>query len=118
MKAKFRREANENINRFLRRGSQCARRTDKVIAIMTFPAPPFFETNGADDERRAALAYVTEAFAEAILAGIESESFAHAALFAALQELVETYGEEAVAQFAGRLPDRIRGGEFTIAVKH
>lgn len=89
-----------------------------VIAIMTFPAPPFFESNGADDERRAALAYVTEAFAEAILAGIESESFAHAALFAALQELVETYGEEAVAQFAGRLPDRIRGGEFTVAVKH
>ncbi|MBB4197125.1 hypothetical protein CCR94_13895 [Rhodoblastus sphagnicola] len=78
----------------------------------------YVELSGAEDERRAALAYVTEALAEAILAGIESESFAHAALFAALQELVETYGEEAVATFAGRLPDRIAAGEFTIAVRH
>lgn len=85
---------------------------------MNFATPPFLETNGAEDERRAALAFVTEAFAEAILAGIESESFAHAALFAALQELVETYGEEAVASFAGRLPERIRAGEFTVAIKH
>ena len=85
---------------------------------MPFTNHPFFDLTGADDERRAALSYVTEAFAEAILAGIESESFAHAALFAALQELVETYGEEAVAAFAGRLPERIASGDFTIAVKH
>jgi hypothetical protein len=85
---------------------------------MTFAAPPSFDITGAEDERRAALAYVTEAFAEAILAGIESESFAHAALFAALQELVETYGEEAVADFASRLPERVRAGEYTIAMKH
>jgi len=89
-----------------------------VAAIMTRAAPFFVENSSAEDERRAALAYVTEAFAEAILAGIESESFAHAALFAALQELVETYGEEAVAAFAGRLPERIRAGEFTVAMKH
>ncbi len=85
---------------------------------MTFRATPLPEFSSAEDERRAALAYVTEAFAEAILAGVESESFAHAALFAALQELVETYGEEAVADFAGRLPERIKAGEFTVAVKH
>lgn len=85
---------------------------------MTSAAPPYVDLEGAEDERRAALAYVTEAFAEAILAGIESESFAHAALFAALQELVETYGEEAVASFAGRLPARIDAGEFTVAMKH
>ena len=78
----------------------------------------YLDLTGAEDERRAALAYVTEAFAEAILSGIESESFAHAALFAALQELVDTYGEEAVAAFAGRLPDRIVSGEFTTAQKH
>lgn len=85
---------------------------------MISDAPPHVELAGAEDERRAALSYVTEAFAEAILAGIESESFAHAALFAALQELVETYGEEAVAAFAGRLPDRIVSGEFTVAIRH
>jgi hypothetical protein len=83
-----------------------------------YDSEDYVELTGAEDERKAALAYVTEAFAEAILAGIESESFAHAALFAALKELVETYGEDAVAAFAGRLPDRIVAGEFTTAVRH
>ncbi|WP_457798419.1 hypothetical protein [Methylocystis sp. S23] len=76
----------------------------------------FDETGG--EQHRAALAYVTEAFAEAILAGIESDSFAQAALSAALRELVATYGEESVATFAQSLPDRIRAGEFTFAVRH
>ena len=76
------------------------------------------EEQGHAEERRAALGYVTEAFAEAILAGIESDSFAHAALFTAFQELVETYGEDPVAEFAARLPQRIRDGEFTIAQRH
>jgi hypothetical protein len=70
------------------------------------------------DQHSAALAYVTEAFAEAILAGIESDSFAHAALSASLRELVATYGEEAVAKFAETLPERIRSGEFTFAARH
>lgn len=70
------------------------------------------------DEQSAALAFVTEAFAEAILAGIESDSFAHAALFAALRELVATYGEESVACFADRLPGRLRAGEFSSGVRH
>ena len=72
----------------------------------------------AAEDRRVALGYVTEAFAEAILAGIESDSFAHAAIFAAFQELVSIYGEEAVAQFAEGLGERIRQGEFTIAQRH
>lgn len=76
----------------------------------------FDEAGG--EQQRAALAYVTEAFAEAILAGIESESFAHAALSAALRELVATYGEESVAAFAETLPGRLRGGEFTIGARH
>ena len=70
------------------------------------------------EQHRAALAYVTEAFAEAILAGIDSDSFAHAALFAALRELVATYGEETVASFAERLPGRLRDGEFTSGMRH
>ena len=51
------------------------------------------EIFGSED-RQIALAFVTEAFAEAVLAGVEGECFAHAAIFAALQELVATYGEE------------------------
>jgi hypothetical protein len=76
------------------------------------------EDDIASDERQAALAYVTEAFAEAILAGIESDSFAHAALSAALHELVATYGEEKVAAFAERLPKRVREGEFSSVARH
>ena len=75
------------------------------------------DDQGAADERRAALAYVTEAFAEAILDGIEADCFAQAALFTALQELVVTYGEDPVASFAERLPDRIRHGEFSVRRK-
>ena len=70
------------------------------------------------DQHSAALAYVTEAFAEAILAGIESDSFAQAALSAALRELVATYGEDAVASFAEALPARLRAGEFTLTARH
>jgi hypothetical protein len=75
------------------------------------------ETFGSED-RQVALAFVTEAFAEAVLAGIEGECFAHAAVFAALQELVATYGEEPVVAFAERLPARVRSGEFSAASRH
>jgi hypothetical protein len=70
------------------------------------------------DEQRAALTFVTEAFAEAILAGIDSGSIARAALFAAMSELVATYGEESVADFAERLPGRVRAGEFSTGARH
>jgi hypothetical protein len=86
--------------------------------MMTPVFPSEIDDVAAAEDRRVALGYVTEAFAEAILAGIESDSFAHAALFAAFQELVSIYGEEAVAQFAERLGERIRQGEFSIASKH
>jgi len=86
--------------------------------MMTPVFPSEIDDLAAADDRRVALGYVTEAFAEAIMAGLESDSFAHAALFAAFQELVSIYGEEAVAQFAERLGERIRQGEFSIASKH
>ena len=79
-------------------------------------------TSATDDanreQHRAALDYVTEAFAEAILAGIESDSFAQAALEAALQEFVAAYGEEQAARLAEALPGRIRAGEFTFTARH
>ncbi len=51
----------------------------------------------------------------ALGAGIESEVLAHVALFAALGDLVTTYGELAVADFAERLPRRIVAGEFSVS---
>jgi hypothetical protein len=69
---------------------------------------------GAADERRAALAYLSDAWAEARLDGIDGDCLAQVALFTALGELVTTYGEEATATFAEGLGQRIRRGEFTI----
>ena len=71
----------------------------------------------AANQRRAALGYVTDAFAEALCAGIDGDCFANAALFAAFQQLVDTFGEEAVAVFAEGLPTRVRNGEYTVAVR-
>jgi hypothetical protein len=68
--------------------------------------------------KQAALSYVTEAFAEAELDGLDSDYMAQAALFAAFMELVATYGEEAVAEYAEGLPERIRSGAFSTGLKH
>ncbi len=77
---------------------------------MTFaPQPP-----EAEDMRRAALAYVREAFAEARLDGLDIDCMAQAALFTAFIEMVSTYGEDATAEFAAQLADRVREGEFTV----
>jgi hypothetical protein len=71
------------------------------------------ELNAAD-ARRAALAYVSEAFAEAVLDGIDVDAFADAALCAAFRELVAMYGEDRVATIADGLSERIRRGEFSL----
>ena len=68
----------------------------------------------AEDERHAALDHLLQAWEDAILDGIDGSCVAHAALFTAFKELVATYGEEQVADFAGKLPERIRSGEFTL----
>lgn len=69
---------------------------------------------GSEDERRAALAYLSEAWEEARREGIDGDCLAQVAMFTAIQELVSTYGEEAAAHFADRLGERIRRGEFTV----
>lgn len=66
------------------------------------------------DARRAALAYLDEAWEEALLDGIAPDCVAHAALFAALKELVMSFGEEATARFVEKLPERIRTGGYTL----
>jgi hypothetical protein len=70
------------------------------------------ELNDAD-ARRAALNYVSEAFAEALLDGIDVDAFAEAAFCAAFRELVALHGEERTACVAQDLPERIRCGEFS-----
>ena len=66
--------------------------------------------------KQAALSYVTEAFAEAELDGLDADCMAQAALFAAFTELVTTYGEDAVAEYAATLADKVRSGAFSMSV--
>ncbi len=75
------------------------------------------EELNAADARRAALTYVSEAFAEAVLDGIDVDAFADAALCAASRELVANYGEDRAAAIADGLAERIRRGEFSLRGK-
>lgn len=65
-------------------------------------------------KKRAALDLIIDAWCNGLEEGIENEILAHAALFAALSDLIDVYGEDAVANLAARLPQRIHDGEFTI----
>lgn len=66
------------------------------------------------EPKYAALRYIMEAWEEAVFDGIDPDCVATAAIFAAMSDLITTYGEEPVARMAERLPERIRAGEFTI----
>jgi hypothetical protein len=68
------------------------------------------------EQKKAALGYLNEAWAEARHDGVDGDCLAQASLFAAFAELVSTYGEDAVAKFAEGLPLRVRNGEFSIAL--
>ena len=68
------------------------------------------------EQKQAALSYLNEAWAEARHDGIDGDCLAQASLFAALAELVGTYGEEAVAKFVEGLPARVRNGEFSLTL--
>ena len=72
------------------------------------------DDHGIAEKKRLALTYLTEAWEEAASAGVDSEILAHAAMFRAFSDLIETYGEEAVAGLVHTLPDRIRAFEFSL----
>jgi hypothetical protein len=66
------------------------------------------------EQKQVAIGYLHEAWAEARLDGIDGDCMAQACLFAALSELVTTYGEDATAKFAKGLSERIANGEFSL----
>jgi len=76
--------------------------------------PPAREPLADHEQKRAAIGYLHEAWAEARLDGIDDDCMAQACLFAALSEFVTTYGEDATAKFAKGLPERIANGEFSL----
>ena len=69
-----------------------------------------------NEQKQTALNYLSEAWAEARHDGVDGDCLAQASLFAALAELVKTYGEDAVAKFVEGLPSRVRNGEFSISL--
>jgi len=85
---------------------------------MSHPAPfPLAREPLPDHEQKqAALSYLNEAWAEARHDGVDGDCLAQASLFAALAELVTTYGEDAVAKFVEGLPARVRNAEFSISL--
>ena len=66
------------------------------------------------EQKKVALTYLHEAWAEARLDGVEDDCMAQACLFAAFAELVSTYGEDAAARYAEKLVSRIHNGEFSV----
>lgn len=85
-----------------------------VDVMMHFLPATTARTAEAEDQRFAAMGYVSEAFAEARLDGLDIDCIAQAAIFASFVEMVATYGEDAAAVFADRLAERVRAGEFTV----
>ena len=69
----------------------------------------------AQEEKQAALRYILDAWEEAVYDGLDPDCIATAAIFAALSDMIATYGEEPVATMCERLPERIRNGEFTVS---
>ena len=66
------------------------------------------------EQKQAALGYLSEAWAEARHDGVDGDCLAQASLFAAMAELIRTYGEEAVEKFVEGLAVRVRNGEFSV----
>jgi hypothetical protein len=98
-----------------------SRNGDAQLCLLNFMRP-FSSFDFARDplldheQKQAALSYLNEAWAEARHEGVDGDCLAQASLFAALAELVGTYGEDAVAKFAEGLSGRVRNGEFSLAL--
>lgn len=66
------------------------------------------------DKKGRALQLILDAWDTALQEGAEAEVIASVAIYAALADMVDRYGEDAVAEFCASLPDRTRRGEFTL----
>lgn len=68
-----------------------------------------------DPEKKGrALQLILDAWDTALADGAEPEVIASVAIYAALADMVDRYGEDAVAEFCASLPERTKRGEFTL----
>ena len=84
------------------------------MTLTASKAPDNDVRSAFEDERMAALSYLSEAWDEAMMDGLPPECMAHEALFRSISEFVMAFGEEATAEFVARLPERIRSGDFSV----
>ncbi len=68
----------------------------------------------SDDHSFKALGLILAAWDEAAEYGVAPEQMAYAALFAALTDLVQHFGEDAVVELTRGLERRVQLGEFTL----
>lgn len=85
-----------------------------VLVMLKYPEKASVERS-ATEAKHLALRYILDAWEEAVYDGLDPDCVATAAIFAALSDMISTYGEEPVAVMCERLPERIRAGEFTLA---
>jgi hypothetical protein len=72
-------------------------------------------TDSDDPEKKGrALDLILDAWDEALSEGVDPEIVASVAIYAAIADMVDRYGEQAVADFCATLPERVRRGEFTL----
>jgi hypothetical protein len=65
-------------------------------------------------QKALALDLLLNAWDAALEKGVAPELLASTAIFAALTDMIDMYGAEAVAAFCEGLPVRVRDGEFTM----
>lgn len=70
--------------------------------------------DGTELRKAQALEIILDAWEAGLEEGIEPEILSSTAIFAALTDMVESHGEEFVAQMSEGFPARIRAGEFTL----
>ena len=66
------------------------------------------------EQRQIALDLLLEAWNNAIEQGVDPETISKTAIFTGLSDMVNSYGEGAVADMTEELPQRIRQGDFTV----
>lgn len=72
------------------------------------------ESLSPEAQKALALDLILDAWDQALSKGVEPEMLASVAIYAALADMVDSYGPEPVAEMCEELPERVRAGEFTL----
>jgi len=65
-------------------------------------------------QKARALDLMLDAWDKALGEGVEPEVLASVAIYAAMVDMVDRFGAEAITEFCATLPERVRAGEFTL----